>query len=239
MPGGVYAAVSGMRTRLEELDRIAADLSNVDTAGYKIERASSYASERDLFERALDSAVDVVGGGTRVDFRGGTIATTGRDLDLALEGRGFLVVDTPRGERFTRNGSLTRRTDGVLTTGSGDPVLGDDGPITLPSGTVAVSQDGTIRVNDTVVGRIRIVEFSSGSDLLRESGAVYRAVTGAEPGPSTARIVSGALEESNVAAVDRMVALTEVTRTFESLQRGISVLMNELDGRAITEIGRR
>ena len=104
MPGGAYSALSGMKARLEDLDRLASDLANVGTAGYKTERTATVAAERPSFRTVLDSAVDVTVGGTRLDFRPGTISTTGRDLDAAIEGAGFFAVTTPAGERYTRTG---------------------------------------------------------------------------------------------------------------------------------------
>ena len=239
MSGGAYSALSGMRTRLEELDRLAFDLANVSTAGYKTERLAKRASEREAFDAALDSAVDVVSDGVKIDFRTGTISTTGRDLDVALDGRGFFVVETEAGLRYTRNGSFQRRADGVLATLEGEPVMGEGGDITLGPGAVSVSADGTVKSGAAVVGRLRVVEFGSEKDLIRESGSRFRALTGAEPEDIEARVVAGALEQSNVSIVDRMAALTELNRGFEALQRGVSVLMNEIDGRAITELVRR
>jgi flagellar basal body rod protein FlgG len=241
MSGGAYSALSGMLTRVQELDRLAGDLANVGTAGYKTERASRVASERErnAFRLALDSAVDVTDGGRRVDFRSGSLATTGRDLDLAIDGQGFFVIGTPNGPRYTRNGAFTRRADGLLATAEGDPVLGENGQkITLAPGKVTVDQDGTIRTGAAVAGRLQIVEFDEAS-IDRESGARFRAATGVTPRPATGKVMGGALEQANVSVVDRMVALTEIKRSFEALQRGATVLMNDIDGRAITELGRR
>jgi flagellar basal-body rod protein FlgF len=239
MPGGVYAALSGMKARLDDLDRLASDLANVGTSGYKTERTATSASERPSFRAVLDSAVDATSGSTRVDLRAGTISTTGRDLDVAIEGRGFFVVSTPGGERFTRNGSLSRRADGVLTVADGSPVLGDGGEIRVGRGSISVGQDGSVRVGDTIAGRLRVVDFEKDTDVVRESGVRFTAVPGVTPQAATPRIVGGALEQANVSMVDRMVSLTEVSRSFEALQRGVSVLMNDIDGRAITELGRR
>jgi flagellar basal body rod protein FlgG len=228
-----------MRARLEELDRLAADLANVSTAGYKTERAGTLASPRDSFASALDSAVDVVAGQTKIDFRPGTIANTGRDLDVAIEGRGFFVIDTPAGERYTRNGSFTRRADGLLTTAQGEPVLGEGGEIRLGAGPIGIEQDGTIKVGNAVAGRLRVVEFTRDSDLVRESGARFKAIAGAEPEESEGRLLGGALEQSNASVVDLMAKLTEVSRGFESLQRGVSTFTNDLDARAISELAKR
>jgi len=240
MPGGSYSAVSGMRTRLDELDRLAADLANVSTPGYKVERAGTNSVEREEFATKLDSAVDVVAGKAKIDFRPGVIATTGRDLDVAIEGRGFFVIETPAGERYTRSGAFTRRADGVLTTTQGEPVLGESGEITLANGAVTIDADGTVKSGATILGTLRVVEFASDSDLARESGARFRAIPGATPQASeTGRLLSGSLEQSNASVIDIMAKLTEVSRGFESLQRGVSTLTNELDGRAISELTRR
>jgi flagellar basal body rod protein FlgG len=228
-----------MRTRLEELDRLAFDLANVSTAGYKTERLAKMASDRDQFATALEAAVDVVGSGTKIDFSSGAIATTGRDLDVAIDGRGFFEVETARGLRYTRNGAFQRRADGTLTTADGEPVMGDGGPITLGPGTVSVSADGTVKSGNAIVGRLRVVEFGSEADLIRESGSRFRALTGATPEEVEPNVIGGALEQSNVSIVDRMAALTELSRGFEALQRGVSVLMNDLDSRIISELGRK
>jgi flagellar basal body rod protein FlgG len=228
-----------MRNRLEQLDRLASDLANISTAGYKTERAASAASQRESFGDTLDSAVDVVRGGTKTDFKAGSIASTGRDLDVAIDGRGFFVIDTPGGERYTRNGAFSRNSDGVLITADGETVQGEEGEIRLGKGNVTVQEDGTIRNGTAVVGHLKIVEFSAESDLLRESGSRFRAVTGADINTATGKLIGGSLEQSNVSVVDRMATLTDLTRGFEGLQRGVSVLMNDIDSRAISELARR
>lgn len=240
MPGGIYSALSGMRTRLEDLDRVAADLANVNTSGYKTERSATSAAERQTFARHLDSAIDVMSNGTRVDFRSGAISTTGRELDAAIEGNGFFVIETPAGLRYTRDGAFTRRGDGTLTTRDGFPVMGEGGVITLGAGPVNIAEDGTIRTGETVAGRLKVISFKAPEDAERESGARFRAAADRTPEAATdVRVVAGSLESANVTVVDRMAALTEISRAFESLQRGISVLANDIDGRAITELGRR
>jgi flagellar basal-body rod protein FlgF len=241
MPGGAYSALSGMRTRLEELDRLAADLANVSTAGYKTERKASVASDRENFMTTLDSAVDVVLGGSKIDFKPGLIANTGRDLDVAIDGRGFFVLETETGPRYTRAGNFMRRSDGTLTTAEGETILGENStPIRLPNAPVSIAQDGTIRAGATTVGRLVVVEFASERDLIRESGSRFRALPGtAAPEEVDAKLIGGALEQSNVSVVDRMAKLTELSRNFEALNKGVNTLMTDLDSRAISEISRR
>jgi flagellar basal-body rod protein FlgF len=237
--GGIYSALSGMQVRLDDLDRVASDLANISTSGYKSERSSTSAAERGVFIRELDSAIDVMSEGKRVDFRSGALTTTGRDLDVAIDGTGFFVVQTPQGLRYTRDGALTRRGDGRLTTSDGYPVMGESGEIELGKGPVKIAEDGTIREGEALAGRLKVVTFNAPGDIERESGARFRAVGTVTPTASEARLVGGSLEAANISVVDRMAALTEISRAFEALQRGISVLANDVDGRAISELGRR
>ena len=223
MSGGIYSALSGMQVRMEDLDRVASDLANVGTSGYKGDRLAVAAAERVRFGRELDSAIDVMAGERRVDLRGGVIGTTGRDLDAAIEGDGFFVIQTPYGERYTRDGAFMRRGDGVLTTRDGNPVMGEQGEIRLGAGTVNIGEDGTIREGE----------------IERETGARFRAKADVTPATAAARVIGGSLEAANVTVVDRMASIVEISRAFEGLQRGISVLSNDIDGRAITELGRR
>jgi flagellar basal body rod protein FlgG len=97
-----------------------------------------------------------------------------------------------------------------------------------------------VRSGAAIAGRLQIVSFGSPSAIERESGARFRAAGDERPGEAAdARVVAGALEKSNVSVIDRMVALTEASRAFEGLQKGVSVLMNDIDGRAIAELAKR
>jgi flagellar basal body rod protein FlgG len=228
-----------MRMRLDDLDRLAADLANVGTAGYKTERTSTEESRR-AFASALDSAIDVTQGGRKTNFMPGTIASTGRDLDMAIEGSGFFEIETPGGTRFTRAGNFKVQSDGLLTTMEDMPVAGVDGEIRLPVGPVMVTSDGTIRVGQTIAGKVKVVRFDNEDGLVRESGTRFHAPDGVDATEvEEARIFTRSLELSNVSVVERVAVLTETSRAFEALQKGISVLMNDVDGRAIAEFGRK
>jgi len=241
MAGGTYAALSGLRTRLEQLDRLASDIANAKTAGYKAERVTTNVATRPSFGRALQAAVDVAPGPGHLDFRPGSMEKTGRDLDFAIEGKGFFVVDTAQGPRYTRNGNFSLSADGTVTTADGFPVQTTKGPLKVGknSGPISVADDGTVSVGALTAGKLRIVDFGEYSELRREDLGRFRAPTNVNPTESDGTVRSGMLEASNVSVVDRMVALTEVSRGFEALQRGLNILSTELDGRAITELGRR
>jgi flagellar basal body rod protein FlgG len=118
-------------------------------------------------------------------------------------------------------------------------VLSDSGgEIRLNPGRVTIDGDGTVRNGTAVAGKLQVVEFAE-NDLVHESGAKFRAIPGAQSEPFSGALISGSLEQSNVSAVDRMAALTEVSRGFDMLQRGVSVIFNDVDSRAISELGRR
>ncbi len=238
MAGSQYIALSGMRSRLDHLDRLAADIANVGTAGYKSERATDTQANRPQFGAVLQSAIDVTTGARQLDVRPGNITPTGRDLDVALEGDGFFVIETPNGTRYTRNGHFSRSADGTLVTDDGSAVQGVNGAIKLGSGDVTVDPDGTVRTGTSVAGRLKVVAFEKVEGLVAEGGARLRA--GAQAPVEVARplVRGGALEQSNVSVVDRVAELTGVTRSFEALQKAVSLVLNDLDGRAIENLGR-
>jgi flagellar basal-body rod protein FlgF len=243
MAGGQYIALSGMRTRLDQLDRLASDIANVGTAGYKAERSSHLEADRPVFDASLQSAIDVTTGGRRLDVSPGAVDSTGRELDLALDGEGFFTVQTQAGTRYTRNGHFSRDPAGHLVTADGGAVQGAEGPLTLGPGKIDVDADGTVRAGDTVAGRLAVVRFDDPGQLVAESGALLRADPAAPPPVPVAAeqvsIRSGALEQSNVSMVSRIAELTNVSRSFEALQKALSLMMNDVYGQAIQQLGRR
>jgi flagellar basal-body rod protein FlgF len=238
MADGAYVALNGLRTRLAELDRLAADLSNVATAGYKGERTSTYGSDRPTFDALLQKATDPAPGELKVNLARGEMTPTGRDLDFAIEGNGFFAIQTPSGVRYTQNGSFERRSDGTLSTTDGLPVLGQDGkPIQLADGPVSVDPDGTIRTGAAVAGQLRIVDAAPDAQVVREGAARFR-IDDVTP-VAAPSVRNHALERSNVSVVEALSHMTAASRSFEALQRGLVSLMTDVDGRAITELGRR
>lgn len=238
MAGGYYTALSGMRARMDALDRVASDIANASTAGYKTERGGTVQADRPSFGAVLQSAVDVVDGTPKIDLRAGALAPTGRSLDVAIEGRGFFVVDTPQGQRYTRNGHLVRSAEGLLATDEGDVLVGASGPIRIGTDAIEIDADGTVHSGKSAAGTLKIVDFDANAKLERDGGSRFR--TAASPqaieNPSFA---SGALEQSNVSVVERVAELTEVSQGYQTLLRAVSVLMNDVDKGAITELGRK
>jgi len=239
MSGSQYIALSGLRSRMDDLDRLADDIANVGTAGYKGQRETQAAAERAVFDETLQTAIDTTYGGEKLDTTPGTFAMTGRDLDVAIDGDGYFTLDTAGGPRYTRDGHFTMGADRKLMTEDGATVRGVDGPITLGTGDVRIDQDGTIWSGDTQAGKLSLVTFNDPSQLVREAGARLRA-DGQTARPATSAVVrGGALEASNVSVASRLAELTTVQRSFEALEKSIGMLMNDVDGRAIDTLGKR
>jgi len=238
MPGSQYIALSGLRARAEQLDRLSSDIANIGTAGYKGERQARASAERPVFNDALQTAIDTTSGETRLDMSNGAIAPTGRPLDVAVDGPGFFVVKTAGGERYTRNGHFTRNTAGQLATEDGALVLGDAGPIALGTGEIKVAQDGSVTADDLPVGKLKVVTFADPSRLSLEGGTLLRADDQPPQAVDTPILKAGALEQSNVTISSRLAELTSLSRGFEALQKTLSLLMNDVDGKAIEQLGR-
>ncbi len=242
MDAGLYAAVSGSLTAQERLDAIANNLANASTPGFKAE--------------LLVQSVDPIGGppgpggatnpvvatrGTlQTNFADGPIEHTGNSLDVALSGPGFLVIDTPQGERLTRRGSLAIDGSGALTTSDGMRVQGQDGgEVHVGSGPVAIDPTGLVQVHGATVGTLRLVTVGDPSTLVRENGTVFKA--GREPiadaAPGTTRVMQGALEGANVSPVEGLVQLVETMRGFEAYMTAAQRL-DQITSRAITDVGR-
>jgi len=264
---GLYAAYLGMRGRQQQLDLLANNIANASTAGFKGDRllyrsvaaakqagdespgnanapagtASTTTNEKTPNLTPIRYGIDVgVLTAQTTDFSSGSIRDTGRSLDIALNGDGFLVVQTPRGERYTRQGSLTLDNSGQLVTQRGDLVVGEGGPITLPPGNVGFGEDGTISVNGQTVGQLKLVRFGHPAHALVKEGDCLFAASGLEPAQEATdtRVAQGALELSNVNSLTEMVAMMQNSREFESLQKSVSTLMNDLGRKVANELGK-
>lgn len=239
MSGGQYIALSALRTRMQQLDLLADDLSNVHTSGYRGGRTVQQALARDEFDGALRTAVDTAGGEFRLNMSKGTIEPTGRDLDVAIEGEGFFVVETPTGLEYTRNGHFARSVDGTLVTSDGAIVQGTDGPIELGSGDTRIDDRGRVWSGRANVGTLQIVTVPDPERMSRGTGSRLKA-NGQETTEIDAFVLRPAsLEGSNVAMPEGLARLTSVSRNFEALQRSISTVLNDIDGRFIDHMARR
>jgi len=225
MQNALLVGLSRQVALSRELDVVANNIANINTTGYK--------ADGSLFEEYLDSAARADQTGARVSYvrdRGtwhdlspGSIEHTGNPLDIAINGTGFLVVQTPRGERYTRNGSLQISSTGQLVTSDGDQVVGDAGPISFQptDRQISISQDGTISVRegtsktDSARGKLKLVSFAGAQQLQKDGNGTFKTVNGAQPQVvTTSAITQGSLEKSNVRGVVEMSRMIEISRSY-------------------------
>ena len=161
---------------------------------------------------------------------------TGNDLDVALEGSGFLVAKTSAGERYTRNGNLSIGPTGLLVTSAGDPVLGEEGPIQIPAGKISISPDGTLSSEGAIVAKLRLADFAPGTQLTAEGHTYFAAPQGSEHPATSPGLSQGFLESSNLNPVEGAVSLIELQRQTGLLQRALSIFHNDFNRTAVQEL---
>lgn len=234
MDAAMYKALSGAVAQMRHLEVASQDLANANTAGYKNQRLAF----SEVLARGLP-ADDRPGGmvavaNQRTELGQGQVYTTGNPFDLALEGDGFFVIQTGRGERYTRNGGFTLKSDGSLTTSTGDPVLGDGGPLQITGGKIEVAVDGTVRSEQGEIGKIRIVKFVDPRQVSKEGANLFLTAPSNVEVSSATRVVQGAIEQSNVSPINGMVSLITINRQFEAYERAMK-LMDSVTEKAISE----
>lgn len=219
----IYTAASGAKHILEQQATTSNNLANVSTSGFRAQldtfRAVPVQSE------GLPTRAFVVDNTVGADFSAGPLQVTGRDLDVAIKGKGWIAVQTADGsEAYTRNGALQVSPNGILTTQNGQTVAGEGGPIAIPPNTtVSVGADGsvstlttdTVPATSTIVGRIKLANPDE-KQLVRGDDGMFRMQDGSSaPADPAVTVAGGALEGSNVSAVDSMVNMITLGRSFE------------------------
>lgn len=229
MIDGVKKMAKDMSVKVLRQELIANNLANVNTPGFKTQKAFTTLLKETMSAEATPKPLGEGGGedgqkttGIYTSFEQGRIEYTHRDLDLAIDGEGFFVVDTPYGERFTRAGSFTLNEAGLLATYGGNLLMGQGGPIAIQGENVQVTPDARVVVDGEEVDTLKVVGFSDPQNLSR-NGNIFAQT--AEPyyevDFGSTQVVQGALERSNVNPIDEMVEMIALHRGFEADQRGI------------------
>lgn len=209
-----YTTLTRQMGLAREMQVIANNIANMATTGFRQEGVifSEYVSDT-----KSDDSLSMANGNVRnTSFAQGTLSATGGTFDLAIEGEGYFLIETPRGERLTRAGHFTPNQQGELVTPDGFRVLDPGGaPVFIPPGAdVAFGADGTISANGTLVGQIGVVRPLDPTGLQREDGVMFVSEGGQEPAEG-ARIAQRFLEASNVNPILQMARMIEVQRAYE------------------------
>ena len=219
----LYVAMTGAAQTLNAQAANSHNLANAATPGFKAD-LHQFRSMPVLGE-GLPSRVYALGERPGVDHRVGALQTTGRELDVAVEGDGWIAVQAPDcSEAYTKRGDLQVSVNGVVTDGAGHPVMGDGGPIALPpfekldvgsDGTVSLRMVGQDATSLAAVERIKLVKVDPSRLEKGEDGLFHLRGGGEEGADASVRLVPGSLEASNVNAVDALVQMISLARQFE------------------------
>jgi flagellar basal-body rod protein FlgF len=218
----IYTAMTGAKHTLGRQAAVANNLANVSSTGYRAEEHRLRAVP--IVSEAMPTRAFVVDSSVANDFTPGPMQHTGRTLDVAVQGQGWIAVQAQDGsEAYTRNGSLEVNVNGVLQTRSGLPVLGDGGPISIPpDNEITIAKDGTISIvprsgaQNTVsaVGRLKLVNPSE-NELVRGTDGLFRLSSSEAEADNKVALASGYLEGSNVNVVEQMVTMISLARQFD------------------------
>jgi flagellar basal-body rod protein FlgF len=241
MDSGYYAASTALAARTQALDTIANNLANASTPGYRAEHnvfSSILADTEGASGSPLSKAINNLGilSGTTLDLSQGSMQKTGNDLDLAIQGPSFFVVQTANGPKYTRNGSFQVSPKGQLVTSAGDAVMGDKGVIPMLPGPVSIGPDGTISSDGAVAGKLRLVDFPANTSLQSEGGTYYSAPANTATPASDSTVLQGSLENSNVNPIYSMVELITAQRAAETMQRALLTFNSDMDKTATQDL---
>ena len=243
MENSLLIGLSRQVALARELDVIANNMANVSTNGFKarssvFEQYMMPTARAEDFPRADRVFRYVIDADTPLDLSQGAVEQTGNPLDVAIQGDGFLVVETPQGERFTRNGAMQLDNQGRLVNSDGFLVLGDGGPIAVdPQATdLTISPDGVVSSSAGEFGQLRVVRFENPQGLRNVGANLF--LTGEEPLPAldTATLRNGMIERSNVNAVLEMTRMMDVSRAYTSIA-GMIQRMAETQRTAVQRLG--
>jgi flagellar basal-body rod protein FlgF len=224
MDRGLYWGINSMSAAERGLDSIAANLANLSVTGFKRQGTATQSFDvvmRNRLERRVASQ------GT-TDFAQGTLVPNGNTYDLAFNGPGFFAVETPNGERYTRNGRFHVDEAGTLLTLDGQPVAweGARGTIDVEGAEPQIDGEGIVWQDKNRVGQLKLVDFADTSRLVADGPAMYRTVGNARPTARRGEVVQKTLETSNVSAIDEMVSMVALQRNYEASTR----LLSTIDG---------
>ena len=209
-----YTTLSRQSGLAREMRIVANNIANAATTGY---RAEGLTFSEHIIKMDQGASLSMGHGNVRqTSFSQGALTQTNGTFDMAIEGEGFFLIETPGGERLTRAGAFSPNAEGDLVTYDGFRVLDAGGaPVFVPPGTtIAVAADGTISAEGNPIGQIGVVRPTDPTTLVREDGVMFNAEGGFEPDEAS-RVLQGFVENSNVNSIDQLARMIEVQRAYE------------------------
>ena len=241
MDNSLLVSLSQQMAAYQSMDVIANNIANVSTPGYRREEQTfrQYIeqlppTEGDTGTQTLSFVQDA---GVVRDMSEGPMRATGATYDLALHGKGFFVVQTPNGERYTRNGHFSLDPSGQIVDDAGDALQGDGGAVTINTddGDIHIGADGTLSGKNGQLAKLRVAAFADETSLTKDGGSLYSAA--GQPTEATgAEIRQGMLEESNVKPVVEISRMVEVMRSYQAVAT-MTQSQQDLMRQAIDKLG--
>ncbi len=224
-----YIALSRQMALWKQMDILSNNMANMNTAGFKQDEA--------LFTSYMVQTPDAAGIGSTPlyftedfgsfqNFAEGAIIETGNVFDVAIKGDAFFCIETKAGEMYTRKGQFSLNSEGMLVTGDGDVVLSENNePFFFAPGEteVTISKTGDVMTENGIIGRLKLAKFADNQKLLKVAGTMFENVDGNAMtiGADSAVVEQGAIEKSNVNAIEEMTRLINVQRSYEYVQQMI------------------
>jgi flagellar basal-body rod protein FlgF len=242
MDNALLISLSQQLAAYRSMDVIANNLANLSTPAFKRESVKF-----EEFVQQVRPAEDQSGPqslsfvrdtGMVRDLSEGRLERTGAPFDLAISGKGYFVVQTAGGERYTRNGHLTLNGDGQLITDNGDTIQGDGGPIvvTVDDGDITIAADGTVSGKQGQMAKLRMVNFADERALKKEGGSLYSTSQSPTTAAANTRILQGTLETSNVEPVIEISRMIDVMRAYQATVT-LAQSQSDLKRQAIEKLG--
>jgi flagellar basal-body rod protein FlgF len=237
MDRSLYIAMSGAKQTLMAQATNANNLANAQTTGFKSDMEQFRSMP--VFGAGYPTRVYAMTERPGTDFTPGAVQTTGKELDVAINGKGFFAVQDSEGkEAYTRAGDLHLTPEGLLQTGTGLQVIGQNGPIAVPPAQkMDIGSDGTISIVPlganpnalVVLDRIKMVDLPENTIAKKTDGLIHTQDGLPQQASANVSLVQGALESSNVNSIQAMVEMIELSKNFE-LQSKVMKSANELSG---------
>lgn len=250
---GLYIAGTGMNVQSKQMDLISNDLANVTTTGYKKTNAITKSFPEVLMTRLYDSqnginneaTIGNVNFGATIDsvytdYTQGSVINSDSPTDLAIQGDGFFVINSPEGELLTRDGKFQINKEGNLVTKEGYSVMGQSGAINLGNeflktkNELSILEDGSVQVNGETIDKLQITAIEDNQSLQKTGDNFYK---GGQKKNFEGYVLQYFTEASNVNPVNAMVEMIKVSRAYETNQKMIQV-HDQLLGKAVNELGK-
>jgi len=241
MQAGIMRLGQALLSYEDKISVVANNLANANTPGFKADSLSAFSFD-DALSMQIENSDNRDNLNTmyfamqnHIDMSQGNLVKTDRSSDIALSGSGFLVVDTPQGQYYSRGGMLFVNDEGALVNAAGDYVLGQNGRIKVGAGEFQIAGNGLVLSGGNIVGRLRLVDFADYTTLSKADNG-YLQGGGAQKGAS-ATVMQGYIEQSNVDITQEYLSMMSLNRNYQTTQTVIQIL-DQIHGSEASEIAR-